>query len=102
MLLHELQHYKHKDAIASFLMNLARVIYWFNPFVWYALKEMRNDKEVACDTSVLNMLDEDTYEDYGNTLINLQKSFSYSFSICFISRWKCETDETEDYQYCLI
>ena len=59
MLLHELQHYKHKDAIASFLMNLARVIYWFNPFVWYALKEMRNDKEVACDTSVLNMLDED-------------------------------------------
>ena len=76
MLLHELQHYKHKDAIASFLMNLARVIYWFNPFVWYALKEMRNDKEVACDTSVLNMLDEDTYEDYGNTLINFAEKVS--------------------------
>lgn len=76
MLLHELQHYKHKDAIASFLMNLTSVIYWFNPFVWYALKEMRNDKEVACDTSVLNMLDEDTYEDYGNTLINFAEKVS--------------------------
>ena len=69
MLLHELQHYKHKDTLASYLMNLTVILYWFNPFVWYALKEMRNDREVACDTSVLNMLEEDAYEDYGNTLI---------------------------------
>ena len=76
MLLHELQHYKHKDAIASYLMNLAGVVYWFNPLVWYALKEMRNDREVACDTSVLKMLEEDAYEDYGNTLINFAEKVS--------------------------
>ena len=76
MLLHELQHYKHKDAVASYLMNLAGVIYWFNPLVWYALKEMRNDREVACDTSVLKMLEEDAYEDYGNTLINFAEKVS--------------------------
>ena len=76
MLLHELQHYKHHDAIGSFLMNLAGVVYWFNPFVWYALKEMRNDKEIACDTSVLKMLSEDDYEDYGNTLINFAEKVS--------------------------
>ena len=76
MLLHELQHYKHKDAIASYLMNLAAVIYWFNPLVWYALKEMRSDREVACDASVLKMLDEEAYEDYGNTLINFAEKVS--------------------------
>ncbi|RHO33059.1 BlaR1 family beta-lactam sensor/signal transducer [Roseburia sp. AM16-25] len=76
MLLHELQHYKHKDAIASYLMNLAGVVYWFNPLVWYALKEMRNDREVACDTSVLKMLEEDAYEEYGNTLINFAEKVS--------------------------
>ena len=76
MLLHELQHYKHKDAIASYLMNLAGVVYWFNPLVWYALREMRNDREVACDTSVLKMLEEDAYEDYGNTLINFAEKVS--------------------------
>ncbi len=76
MLLHELQHYKHKDALASYLMNLAGVIYWFNPFVWYALKEMRNDREVACDTSVLQMLDKKDYENYGNTLINFAEKIS--------------------------
>lgn len=76
MLLHELQHYKHKDALAGYLMNLAGVVYWFNPFVWYTLKEMRNDREVACDTSVLKMLEEDAYEDYGNTLINYAEKVS--------------------------
>lgn len=76
MLLHELQHYKHHDAIGNFLMNLTGVVYWFNPLVWYALKEMRNDREIACDTSVLKMLEEDDYEDYGNTLINFAEKVS--------------------------
>lgn len=76
MLLHELQHYKHRDAIGSFLMNLAGVAYWFNPLVWHSLKEMRNDREIACDTSVLKMLEEDDYEDYGNTLINFAEKVS--------------------------
>lgn len=78
MLLHELQHYRHKDAIASFLMNLAGVLYWFNPFVWYSLREMRNDREIACDTSVLKMLEENDYIDYGNTLINFVEKLSIS------------------------
>lgn len=76
MLLHELQHYKHKDALANYLMNAARVIYWFNPFVWFALREMKNDREIACDASVLNMLKEEAYEDYGNTLINFAEKVS--------------------------
>lgn len=76
MLLHELQHYKHKDALAGYLMNLTGILYWFNPLIWYVLKEMRNDREIACDTSVLRMLEEDSYKDYGNTLINFAEKVS--------------------------
>ena len=76
MLLHELQHYRHKDALASYLMNFFGILYWCNPCVWYALKEMRNEREVACDTSVLKLLDECDYEDYGNTLINFAEKVS--------------------------
>ena len=76
MLLHELQHYRHKDALASYLMNFFGVLYWCNPCVWYALKEMRNEREVACDTSVLKLLDESDYEDYGNALINFAEKVS--------------------------
>lgn len=78
MLLHELGHYKYKDALANYLMNIIGILYWFNPFVWYSLKEMKNDREVACDTSVLKLLDEDTYEDYGNTLINFAEKISFT------------------------
>lgn len=76
MLLHELQHYKHNDALAGFFMNLFGVLYWFNPLVWFALKEMRNDREIACDTSVLELLKTSDYEDYGNTLINFAEKIS--------------------------
>lgn len=76
MLLHELQHYKHKDGFINYLINLAGMIYWFNPFVWYALKEMRGDREIACDSSVLNLLKSDDYVTYGNTLINFAEKIS--------------------------
>lgn len=76
MLLHELQHYRHKDALAGYLMTLIGILYWFNPMIWIALKEMRNDREVACDTSVLNMLEPDSYEDYGMTLIHFAEKLS--------------------------
>ena len=76
MLLHELQHYKHKDGIANYLMNLAGIIYWFHPLVRYALKEMRSDREIACDTSVLKLLKSEDYIAYGNTLINFAEKVS--------------------------
>lgn len=76
MLMHELQHYRYMDALVNYIMNIACVLYWFNPFVWYALHEMENDREIACDTSVLKMLKEESYEDYGNTLINFAEKIS--------------------------
>ena len=76
MLLHELQHFKHKDIVTNYLINLAGILYWFNPLVWYALKEMRSEREIACDSSVLQMLRETEYENYGNTLINLAEKIS--------------------------
>lgn len=78
MLLHELQHYKHRDVLVNYLMNLIGVVYWFNPLIWCALKEMRNDREIACDSSVLNMLEEDAYKDYGNALINHAEKVSFT------------------------
>lgn len=78
MLLHELQHYKHRDILAGYLMNLIGILYWFNPVVRYALKEMRIDREISCDTSVLELLDTEDYGAYGNTLINYAEKLSLS------------------------
>lgn len=76
MLLHELQHYRHKDALVNNLMNAAKILYWFNPFVWIAFKEMHSDRETACDSAVLGLLDAADYETYGHTLISFAEKIS--------------------------
>ncbi|WP_244862157.1 BlaR1 family beta-lactam sensor/signal transducer [Siminovitchia terrae] len=67
--LHELSHQKNKDIMVNYAMWLLQMVYWFNPFVWYALKNMRIDRELACDASVLKVLDESAYTEYGYTII---------------------------------
>ena len=79
MLLHELQHYRHKDTLIGFLMVISNILYWFNPFIWYALKEIHCDRELACDSAVLQMISTDEYQAYGTTLINFAEKIS-SFS----------------------
>ena len=76
MLLHELQHFRHRDALAGYFMDLAGILYWFNPLVWYALGEMRADREVACDAAVLELLRESEYKKYGDTLLGLAEKIS--------------------------
>lgn len=68
--LHELNHYKYKDIVVNYLTVTYQIIYWFHPLVWIAFKEMRLDREIACDSRVLNSLDEHCYKDYGNTIIH--------------------------------
>ncbi|MFJ7980597.1 BlaR1 family beta-lactam sensor/signal transducer [Lysinibacillus xylanilyticus] len=68
--LHELNHYKNKDLLTNYLMLFYQSIYWFNPLVWLAFREMRLDREIACDISVLHLLDDNSFSEYGNTIIN--------------------------------
>ncbi|MGW8427657.1 BlaR1 family beta-lactam sensor/signal transducer [Peribacillus simplex] len=68
--LHELSHYKNKDLLTNYVILFYQIIYWFNPLVWLAFREMRLDREIACDTSVLQLIDDDSFSEYGNTIIN--------------------------------
>ncbi|WP_024345454.1 BlaR1 family beta-lactam sensor/signal transducer [Lacrimispora indolis] len=91
ILLHELLHCKHKDLLVNRLMALAQIIYWFHPLVWFAFSEMRSDREIACDSSVLSLLDPDSYLDYGSTLINFAEKISlFSYSAARIGGSKKE------------
>ncbi len=68
--LHELNHHKSKDMLVNDVMWLFQIMYWFNPFIWHALKCIRIDRELACDDSVLKLLDESGYLEYGHTIIH--------------------------------
>ena len=84
-MLHELTHCKNKDILTNYLMCLFQIIYWFNPLVYFAFKQMRIDRELACDASVLEMLPKEHYIDYGGTLLNFVSTFSRPSIFCLTS-----------------
>ncbi len=53
MLSHELAHVKRRDGCIELLAVCAAVLYWFNPFVWLAVKRHRVERERDCDDCVL-------------------------------------------------
>ena len=75
-MLHELVHCKNKDVLINGIMCLFQILYWFNPLVCLAFKQMRLDRELACDTSVLEILPEEAHINYGETLLNFASASS--------------------------
>jgi bla regulator protein blaR1 len=76
ILLHELTHYKRKDLWFNSLWTLSLGLHWYNPFVWLAVKKIKADQEVACDSGVLEVLGERESSSYGMTLLMLSRLFS--------------------------
>jgi beta-lactamase regulating signal transducer with metallopeptidase domain len=71
VLRHELTHFKRGDHIQSMLMLALQAIYWFNPFVWLAFRQMRTDMEVACDSAVAKPLDGNGKSEYASMIISM-------------------------------
>ncbi len=68
---HELMHYKRADHIISMLLSLLNAVYWFNPFVWLAFRQMRKDMETACDGRVVKNLGKEQKSNYAALIVRL-------------------------------
>ena len=78
ILLHELAHLHRKDLYINWITCFLQIIHWFNPLIWYAFHQMRQDRELACDAYVLSILKPDEYKSYGAAIISFLERYSYS------------------------
>jgi TonB family protein len=55
ILAHELTHIERYDWLTQLIAQFSACVYWFHPLAWYALAQLRSERELACDDGVLRM-----------------------------------------------
>ena len=74
---HELIHYKRGDHVVSVLLSLLNAVYWFNPIVWIAVRQIRADMETVCDSFVVRNMSAKQKGDYANLILDLFSRSKY-------------------------
>lgn len=80
VIVHELAHIKRRDWLVNWGQIFLGVIYFFHPLLWFVNRQIRIEREKACDDIVLLTLNIERSE-YAGSLIkaldNMSKSFSF-------------------------
>lgn len=74
IVLHELTHYRRRDPVYKWLVQLAVCLHWYNPLVWLMAREIDRACELACDEAVLRALEPEGRRAYGDTLLRALES----------------------------
>ncbi len=67
---HELCHVLRFDAAVNVLQVIAQAVFWFHPFVWWANKKIRAEREKCCDEMAIARLGTKV-RDYSIAIVNI-------------------------------
>ena len=70
VLSHELSHILRFDAAVNLLQVIAQAIFWFHPFVWWANKRIRAEREKCCDEMAIARLGAEA-KDYSRAIVDV-------------------------------
>lgn len=71
VILHELLHRRHRDAVWGLVICFFRCVHWCNPLLWYCADRAGNDLEARCDQRALELLEGEERRDYGRILLSM-------------------------------
>lgn len=71
---HELVHYKRNDTLYKLLLLFVRAIHWFNPFVWFMVREASREIEMYCDDTVVREQNLSYRKKYCETILSAMKN----------------------------
>lgn len=78
--LHELAHVRRMDVLVNWLSIFAQALHWFNQLVWLAMRRLRADQELLCDSQVMKVLRPEEHHAYGETLLALATPRNFTLS----------------------
>jgi hypothetical protein len=67
---HELGHILRFDAAVNILQIIGQAIFWFHPFVWWANRRIRAEREKCCDEMAIARLGAKA-KDYSSAIVNI-------------------------------
>jgi len=67
---HELSHIVRFDAAVNLLQIIAQAVFWFHPFVWWANRKIRAEREKCCDEMAIARLGAKA-KDYSDAIVNI-------------------------------
>ncbi len=74
VLRHELTHYKRHDLWLKLAAAVAQCIHWFNPAAYLLARALYEDIELACDSRVVEGMDEEGRRRYGRAILDCAAS----------------------------
>ncbi len=73
VLAHELCHVRYHDNLTAALHMCVETLFWFHPIVWWIGAKLVEERERACDESVLNRGSQPS--DYAQGIVNVCKAY---------------------------
>lgn len=82
ILKHELTHYKRHDLWYKLLLICANGVHWFNPVIYFMVRQANRDLEYSCDDAVVLNEDMEYRKAYSKTILkSMEKGNATSLSV---------------------
>ena len=80
VLAHELSHARRRDNLTAAIHMIVEAVFWFYPLVWWIGARLVEERERACDESVLILGSEP--REYADAILNVCKHYAQSPLVC--------------------